>query len=123
MRLRYDLKCSQQAIASATGLPRSTIKHYLVRAKAAGLVWPLRDSMTNDDMKQLLFSDTPGNGRVSRCAPDWQQIHQDLKRKGVTLQLLWEEYKSQNPDGYQYSWFASQYRQWSKKHDVWMPQI
>ncbi len=123
MRLRYDLKCSQQAIANATGIPRSTIKDYLVRAKVAGLVWPLPDSMTNDQMNQLLFSDNPGNGRVSRSAPDWQQIHQELKRKGVTLQLLWEEYKSQNPDGYQYSWFASQYRQWSKKHDVWMPQI
>ena len=123
MRLRYDLKCSQHAIANATGIPRSTVKDYLVRAKVAGLVWPLPDNMTNDQMNALLFSDNPGKGRVSRPAPDWQLIHQELKRKGVTLQLLWEEYKSQNPDGYQYSWFASQYRQWSKKHDVWMPQI
>ncbi len=51
IRLRYDLKCSQQAIANATGIPRSTIKDYLVRAKVAGLVWPLPDSMITTRQK------------------------------------------------------------------------
>ena len=123
LRLRYDLNCSQQEIANATGIPRSTVKDYLVRARAAGLTWPLPDNMTNARMNQLLFSDNPNQERRNRPMPDWSYIHQELKRKGVTLQLLWEEYKSRHPNGYQYSWVAVQYRQWCQKNDVWMPQI
>ncbi len=123
MRLRYELKCSQQAIADATGIARSTVRDYLLRARAAGLSWPLSDSMTNDELNELLFPVDTNKRGINRPEPNWQLIHKELKRKGVTLQLLWETYKSQQPDGYQYSWFAYRYRQWSKKHDVWMPQV
>ena len=123
MRLRYDLGCSQQAIADATGIARSTVKDYLMRAKVAGLTWPLPEEMTNEQLNELVFPSNANKSAINRPAPDWSTIHKELKRKSVTLQLLWEEYKKSNPNGYQYSWFANLYRQWAKIHDVWMPQV
>lgn len=53
-----------------------------------------------------------------RPIPDFKHIHRELKRKSVTLQLLWEEYMSQNPDGYRYSYFCELYYDWRQKLDL-----
>jgi transposase len=45
--------------------------------------------------------------------PDWSEVHRALKRKGVTLFLLWQEYKAATPEGFQYSWFCQAYRAWA----------
>jgi len=120
MRLKYELNLSQQAIADSTGIARSTVKDYLIRAKAAGYTWPLPEALDNETLNAKLFPvNSPKNKRPD---PDWESTHQELKRKGVTLYILWEEYKRENPGGYQYNWFAHRYRQWSKKNDVWMTQ-
>ncbi|MFQ6047533.1 MAG: IS21 family transposase, partial [Gemmatimonadales bacterium] len=56
-----------------------------------------------------------------RPLPDWQRVHTELERKHVTLELLWEEYKSEHPEGYAYTRFCERYRQWSKGLPaVWM---
>lgn len=123
LRLKHDLNYSQQTIADSTGVARSTVRDYLGRAKAAGLVWPLSDDMTNEKLNDLLFPVDANKSSSNRAEPDWSQIHNQLKRKAVTLQLLWEEYKRDNPNGYQYSWFAYRYRIWAKKFNVWMPQV
>ena len=123
LRLRYELKSSQQTIAHARGIARSTVRDYLSRAHAANLTWPLPDDMTNEQLNELLFPPASKNPRSEKLEPDWQTIHTELKRKAVTLQILWEEYKRANPGGYQYSWFAHLYRTWAKAKDVWMPQI
>jgi transposase len=123
LRLRYDLGCSQQAIANATGIARSTVKDYLLRAKTNDLNWPLPADMTNKELNTRLFPATVPPSQSHREEPDWQVIHKELKRKAVTIQLLWEEYKRQQPNGYQYSWFAHRYRHWAKRHEVWMPQV
>jgi len=123
MRLKYELNCSQQAITHATGIPRSTVKDYLMRANVAELRWPLPPEMTNAALNELLFPSDANKTPMNRPEPDWSSIHNELKRKAVTLQLLWEEYKKTHPTGYQYSWFAHLYRQWAKKYDVWMPQV
>jgi len=122
MRLRYELNCSQQKIANASGIARSTVKDYLMRAKVAGLGWPLPEEMSNEKLNELLFPPKANKSSEEQTMPDWAVIHKELKRKSVTLQLLWEEYKSTHPQGYQYSWFAHLYRQWAKRHNVWMPQ-
>lgn len=122
LRLRYHLKRSQQDIAHATGVARSTVKDYLSRAKVANMTWPLPDAMDNEQLNALLFPPKTGGHNIRRPVPEWQQIHTELKRKSVTLYILWEEYKRANPDGYQYSWFARLYRDWAKTKDVWMPQ-
>jgi len=122
LRLRHEKKLSQECIAKSTGIPRSTVRDYLSRANAAGLTWPLPDNMDNEELVTLLFASTANKAEQARPVPDFSHLHKELKRKGVTLQTLWEEYKREHPDGYQYTWFASQYRQWAKTQDVWMPQ-
>ncbi len=122
LRLKYLLKFSQQAISDSTGVPRSTIRDYLLRSKVADLSWPLPDDMDNEQLDALLFPVKKEGATAQRPDPDWNEVYKELKRKGVTLQLLWEEYKRKYPDGYQYSWYAHLYRQWSKTKDVWMVQ-
>ena len=60
---------------------------------------------------------------MSRPVPDWDRVHRELRRKGVTLQLLWVEYREACPDGYGYSQFANLYRQWRGTIDVTMRQV
>lgn len=123
MRLRYDLLLSQQAIADTTGIARSTVKDYLLRVKGAGLSWPLSPEITNEWLNEQLFPGNTHNNESNRTVPDWQTVHKELKRKSMTLQLLWEEYKQANSNGYQYSHFANLYREWARNKDVWMPQV
>jgi transposase len=123
LRLRYELNRSQQSIACATGIARSTVKDYLSRAHVINLTWPLPEEMDSEMLEALLFPPIDSHARKNKTLPDWQHIHTELKRKSVTLQILWEEYKREQPDGYQYSWFAHLYRKWAKAKDVWMPQI
>jgi len=123
LRLRYDLSFSQQAIADAMGLSRSTVKDYLSRANAADISWPLAEDITNEQLNKLLFSNRSQSVKERRPIPDWSTLHKELKRKSVTLQLLWEEYKREHPSGYQYSYFVQLYRHWAQSKKVWMPQV
>ena len=62
--------------------------------------------------------------RIRRAGcPDWSEVHRELKRPGVTLQLLWHEYRQTHPHGYQYTWFCRQYRAWAGKLDLVMRQV
>ena len=122
LRLKHKLGLSQQVISDSLDIPRSTVRDYLSRAKAAGLSFPLPEEMDDEQLNKLLFPSDEITSRKQRPQPDWKVVHKELKRKGVTLQLLWEEYKRQHPDGYQYSWYALKYRQWCKSKEVWMPQ-
>tara|TARA_X000001036_G_scaffold51670_1_gene41100 strand:+ start:253 stop:1794 length:1542 start_codon:yes stop_codon:yes gene_type:complete len=119
LKFRDDL--SQYKIAELTGIPRGTVKDYLRRFQTLNLSWPLPDEMTEVELHDLLF---PGNRgkKKNRSEPCWNYIHQELKRKGVTKQLLWQEYMKENRNGYQYSWFADKYQKWAKEHNVWMLQ-
>ena len=117
LRLRYELKLGQCAIAERLGMSSSTVHNHLQRAERAGLQWPLPHELDDEQLEQQLFrsaTDTPPN---SRPAPDWNIVHRELKRKGVTLQLLWLEYREQHPNGYEYSWFAHGFRKWQKQLD------
>jgi len=122
LRLKHSLGLSQQAISDSTRIPRSTVRAYLLRAKVADLSWPLPEGMDSEQLNALLFPVRNDGTTVQRPPPNWGEVHKELKRKGVTLQLLWEEYKRKHPDGYQYSWYAHLYRQWSKTKDLWMVQ-
>ena len=61
-------------------------------------------------------------GRVERPIPDWARVHAERRRKGVTLALLWHEYKAVHPEGLQYSQFCERYRTWRGRLDVVMRQ-
>ena len=112
---------SNRKIAHVCNIGKSTVADYLRRATAAGLSWPLPDNLGEEQIDRLLFPPPP-DPSCPRPLPDWSVIHQELKKKGVTLALVWEEYKAIHPEGYQYSQFCDLYRRWRGKLNVWMRQ-
>jgi hypothetical protein len=97
----------------------STVRTTIKRFHAAGLDWPLLDDMTDVALEARLFPDA-GTKRGHRrlVEPDWASIHRELKRKHVTLSILWDEYIACNPEGYRYSRFCELYRVWEGKLSV-----
>lgn len=106
---------SNRQIAKSLSLGRATISDYFARASAAGLGWPLPNGVSDSELERLLFPRPPKNAIRQSSTPDWPHVHQELRRKGVTLALLWEEYREVCPDGYGYSRFCGLYRQWKGK--------
>jgi transposase len=105
---------SQRAIARSVAVSRSTVKEYLQRAAVAGLSWPLPEEVSETALEALLFP-LPLAAAVYRPVPLWDDIYQEMKKArktGVTLQLLWLEYRERHPDGLQYSHFCESYRRW-----------
>ena len=92
-----------------------TVVNYLNRAKSAHISWPLPDGLNDDALRSLLFRCAPVAPRRF-VEPDCSMIHQELKHKGVTKQLLWDDYKQiHGENGYQYSQFCHRYRVWRDK--------
>jgi transposase len=87
----------------------------------AKLSWPLAEELDDAALERALFV-PKDERRPSRPAPDYAWVHSELRRKHVTLALLWQEYKAEQPDGYQYTQFCTGYRRWSGTLAVWMRQ-
>lgn len=121
LRLHYDAGLGVRAISRSLKASPSTVREYLVRAKLQGLTWPLPESLDDVALLQRLYP-TPRTNSRRLPPPQWSKVHRELRRKGVTLALLWEEYKAVHPEGMQYSWFCSRYREWAAKVDVVMRQ-
>jgi len=117
LRLHHEKRLSDREIAKSVQIGRSTVKDYLLRAQRAGLSWPLPSELDEASLEHLLFPCNHSIPPERRQMPSPGYLHQELKRKGVTLQLLWHEYRQSNPDGYQYSQFCRIYQQWTKKLD------
>lgn len=115
LRLKHECDLTNRAIARSCSISHSTVGEYLRRAEAAGLGWPIPESLDEDAIFRLLFP-TPArpSSRVIPC-PDWSLVHTELRKEGVTLQLLWVEYRDDHPDGYGYSQFCELYRRWAKR--------
>lgn len=120
LRQYWHLGHNKSQIARATHIPRSTVNDYIIRAAARNLKWPLPEALTEELLHQQLFYNQRSDQIITE--PNWSDIHKELKRKGVTRQLLWQEYKKKDPNGRQYSWFADKYRDWAKTHKLWMHQ-
>ena len=99
-------------IAESLGIGRTTLRDYFHRAELAGLSWPLPADLSDADLESRLYSrpSQPPQGLYPQ--PDFAKIHSELRRKGVTLSLLWEEYREVHPDGYGYSRFCELYARW-----------
>ena len=91
LRLRWELGLSARQVARSCGLAHPTVLNYVRRAEACGLSWPLPASLDDEALERRLFPPLPPSG-VLRPEPDWPTVHRELKRKGMTLQLLWDEY-------------------------------
>ena len=121
LRLHLSEGLSPRQVAASLSLPRITVRRYLERAHLAGVAWPLPEGMDDEQLERRLFAPPPPPS-AKRPLPDWPLVHQELRRKEVTLQLLWLEYKEGAPDGYQYSQFCRRYREWQRHLDVVMRQ-
>ena len=122
LRQKWGLGLSNRQIARSCGLGRPTVAEYLRRAKAAGFSWPLSAELDDEELERKLFPPRSTMPAERQAVPDWSVVNQEFKRKGVTLALLWDEYKEANPEGFQYSWFCDHYRRWLGKVDVVMRQ-
>jgi hypothetical protein len=120
LRLKWQFNQSNKQIAQSCKIARSTVREYLDRAKGAGLRWPLDPDLDDTAIETMLFPVIAVSEK--RQMPPMDFLYQELKKKGVTLQLLWYEYKEAHPDGYQYSQFCHLYGQWLKKLDVTLRQ-
>ncbi len=108
---------SPGAIGKSLRIGQNTARRYVRRAEEVGLVWPLPAELGDEALEALLFPAPPAAGTV-RPVPDWAEVQRELRRKGVTLQLLWLEYKAVEPDtAYQYTQFCEHYRLWLKRLD------
>ena len=121
LRLKFGLGLKDRQIARSCSIPRSSVANYVFRARQARLhTWPLVPDLEDEALEELLFLPVVTKIPIPKAAtPDFVWIHEQLRRhKHVTLQLLWEEYKEANPNGYQYSQFCELYRRWMRKVDV-----
>ncbi len=114
LRLQASGLPSRQ-IGASLGIGQSTIIDYLGRARRAGLAWPLPDEVSDEALEARLFPPPLAIGKEQRPKPDWAAIHRELKRPGVTLQLIWEEHRAVHPSSYGYSRFCELYQDWRKR--------
>ena len=121
LRLKLELGMSGRAIARALGMSPGTVSDYVARMRVAKLTWPLPPELDDEALTRLLFPHE-GHPSTSRPEPDFARVHQELKRKHVTKMLLWEQYREEQPDGYQYSQFCERYTQWLLTASVTMRQ-
>jgi transposase len=118
LRLKFDHDLSNRKIAKSCSISHATVGKYLDLAKQAGIAWPLPDDIDDSRIGQLLHENVSRPTSDQPVMPPMEYLFQELKKKHVTLQLLWYEYKQGNPQGYQYSYFCELYQKWRKQLDV-----
>jgi transposase len=114
LRLKHELNLSTRQIAESLNISHSTVGDVLRRAGGAGLSWPLPEGLDDATLQAKLYPGNPGPAH-GRAEPDLEWVHRELRRKGVTMQLLWAEYKQAHVDGYQYTQFCDRYNRWHGK--------
>jgi transposase len=112
-RQRFELKRSYGDIANSLNISKSTICNYLAHAKAASMSWPLPEGVTEQELYDKLFLPVP-QSTTQRPLPEWEVIHRELRKKGMTLRLLWREYRDIHADGLGYTQFCERYRAFVK---------
>src|SRR6201994_3260671 len=112
LRLKHACGQSGHRIAGAIGISRYTVAEYLRRATVVGITWPVPAELDDSALEARLFSPPFANHESPRPQPDWPRLHAELRRPGVTLLLLWEEYRAGQPEGYGYSRFCDLYAAW-----------
>jgi transposase len=109
---RFHAGLSERHLAGALRIGRSTVSEYLRRAAVVGLAWSVPADLDDVALEGWLFSPPFALPENPRPQPDWPRLHTELRRPGVTLLLLWEEYRAGQSAGYGYSRFCDLYREW-----------
>lgn len=116
LRLRFSAELSIRQISAGTKISVGSIQNILKLAEQQGLSWPLPDDLDDQALALTLYPSSDARPSAKFQQPVWPEIHQELKRKGVTKQLLWEEYTQQYPNRcYSYSQFCARYADWLKR--------
>jgi len=109
LRLKHELGLTNRQIAASLNLSHTCVGQHLAQARQVGIGWPFPADLDEDRFRQLLrMAASPPPPK--RYLPPMAEVHRELQRKGVTLQLLWEEYQRAHPDGYAYTQFWEYYR-------------
>ena len=121
LRLKWHLGRTNREIGISVKASSSTVSECICRARRAGLSWPLDEALDDAVLIGMLY---PSQQKVNTKEDqlDWQYVYNEMKRKGVTLQLLWYDYKSHHPEGLSYSQYCNLYRQWRSQVDICMRQ-
>ena len=112
LRLKWEAGLSNRAIARACMISCSTVSETVKRAQKAGLVWPLPEEKGEDEVYQQLYPKKVLASAAGRRMPEWSAVRQELSKRGVTLKLLWQEYREKYPEGYRYTQYCEHYRRW-----------
>ncbi len=120
LRLTHTMGLSRRQVGEATEVGKSSVADYVRRAEAAGITWPIPDEIDDAELERRLFP-TPDEA-LKRAEPEWPKVHRELKRRGVTLVLLWQEYQAEHPGGYSYSRFCELHDRWRERISVTMRQ-
>src|ERR1700733_10330476 len=121
LRLKHAVGLSYREISEATGVGKTAVWEYIRRAEVLGLSWPVPDDIDDATLEGQMFT-VPGAPAVARDAVDWAKVHEELKRRGVTLLLLWQEYRWRDQHGYGYSRFCDLYGEWRRRISATMRQ-
>ena len=127
LRLKFDLNLSHRDIADSLSISASSVSKYILLFQNSTLSWPLSKDISNTQMHELLFKPINENNKLpsevtNYASIDCDYIHKELKRKSVTLRLLWEEYKTNIDNAYSRSQFCAIYKSWSKSRNISMRQ-
>ncbi|MFZ5517691.1 MAG: IS21 family transposase, partial [Candidatus Zhuqueibacterota bacterium] len=119
LRLKFDQNLTNRQIAGSCGMSHVTVGKYLDIARHADITWPIPDDIDDTALESTLFKNgkRTASGKEDQM-PSMKYLFEELKRSGVTLQLLWYEHKQNHPEGYQYSYFCERYQKWVKQLDV-----
>ncbi len=111
IRLKFSARVPTREIARRLGIAASTVRGTLRRFESAGLSWPLPDGMTDGKLEAALYTNRgTKQGHRRHAEPNWPTVHQELKRKHVSLLIVWDEYIAANPGDYSYSRLCELYR-------------
>jgi transposase len=114
LRLKYACGVSERVISRSLGIGRTAVAEYIRRAAVIGITWPIAAEFDDTALERKLFAPAGYNPPHSKPLPDWNRIHSELRRRGVTLALLWQEYRAGEADGYGYSRFCDLYGEWRR---------
>jgi transposase len=123
LRLKWVADRSHRETARSLGLSPGAVASAVGRARAAGLTWAAVETLSDDALERVLYGPTPAEIDGARPEPDLAWIHQELRRPGVTLELLHVEYLGASPTGYRYSAFCERYRAWRARQRLSMRQV
>lgn len=115
LRLTHELGLSVRQVCEATGVGKTAVCEYVHRARVIGITWPIPAEITDTELERRLFTSAGFHEGSTKPVPDWTKVHEELKRRGVTLMILWEEHRAEHVDGHGYSRFCELYGEWRKR--------